>query len=69
MVDEVKASLDVGLLPQNFGREGEDTLYHYTAQRFVSLQQIEAINGCPFVFAGNIDYTLEDNSTFFLPDD
>ncbi len=69
LICEVKDSLQVSLRPQNFGAGDDATMFRYTAQSFVSQQQLEAINGCPFVFAGSIDYTLEDDSTFFPSDD
>ncbi|KAJ4151464.1 hypothetical protein LMH87_012163 [Akanthomyces muscarius] len=69
LICEVKDSLQVSLQPQNFGAGDDATMFRYTAQSFVSQQQLEAINGCPFVFAGSIDYTLEDGSTFFPSDD
>ncbi|KAJ3490811.1 hypothetical protein NLG97_g5712 [Lecanicillium saksenae] len=64
LIQEIKTSLDMDQTPQSFDAGSDDLSFNYSAQTFVSQQQLEFINGCPFVFPGNMDFTAEDNSIF-----
>lgn len=66
LIHEVKASLESEQPSRTFEAEYDDVLFNYTAQTFISQQQLESINGCAFVFPGNMDFTTEDISTFSL---
>ncbi len=61
LIEEVKRSLEIGLAP-----EDGPLVFNYTVQSFVSQQQLEAINGGPFVFSGTFDFDAENDGTFMF---
>ena len=64
LIQELKSSLETEQTPRPFDTENVDLFFNCPSQTLVYQQQLEFINGCPFVFPGNMDFAVEENSIF-----